>query len=182
MNPNRLCELLLSQIKNSNLNFSLIETPFSASVCIRKSFVKDLSGLARASNGVSSLQDSRLLDENRRLEDENRSLKAEIEALSGRESLIHDFDLKLQKCKAELQISLKETREVVKKKEQVEKTLDDKRENVKVLENVIKSQNIKLQKLKDNENTMEKDLKTTEKQLNNINVKILEMLSMKISP
>ena len=178
MNPYQTCEVLLSQIKNSNINFSLIETPFSASLCIKKSFIKDLNGLVRTSNIVSSLPDSRLLDENRRLDDENRSLKdvlankeAEIDALSGRESLIQDFDIKLQKCKAELQTSLRETMEVVKKKEHVEKTLDDKRESIKVIENVIKSQNIKLQKLKDSENTMEKELKTKEKQLNKINVK-----------
>ena len=104
MNPDQTCELLLSQIRNSNLNFSLSETPFSASLCIRKTFVKDLNGVVRAANiGASSLHDSRLLDENRMLEDEKKSLKsalaekeAEIDALSGHESLIQDLNFKLQ--------------------------------------------------------------------------------------
>ena len=179
MNPNQTCEVLLSQIKNSNLNFNLSETPFSASVCIRKSFIRDLNGTIRAANiGVSTLHDSRLLDENRILENENKRLKevlakkeAEFETLSGRECLIQELDFKLQKCQGELEINLRETMEVVKKKEHVEKTLDDKRENIKVIENVIKTQNSKIQKLKDNESGLEKELKITEKQLNKINVK-----------
>ena len=112
------------------------------------------------------------------LEDENKSLKgalaekeADIDALSGHESLIQDLNFKLQKCRSELQISLSETRELVKNKEQVEKTLDEKRGNIKVIENVIKSQNIKLEKLKDSEKTLVKDLKITEKQLNKTSVK-----------
>ena len=42
MDANITCEYLLKQLKYSNLNFILQETPFSAYLTIRKSFVKNL--------------------------------------------------------------------------------------------------------------------------------------------
>ena len=47
MDPVRTCDVLLSYLKLSNLNFHLTESPFSASIEIRKTFVKDKNGFYR---------------------------------------------------------------------------------------------------------------------------------------
>ena len=53
MNPNQTCELILKQIKESNLNFTLTETPFAVTLNIKKSFINDKSGSVKNS-GFSS--------------------------------------------------------------------------------------------------------------------------------
>ena len=54
MNPNQTCELILQQIKESNLNFTLTETPFSVTLNIKKSFINYKSGLVKSSGFSSS--------------------------------------------------------------------------------------------------------------------------------
>ena len=53
MDPNQTCEFILNQIKTSNLNYTLTETPFAVTLNIKKSFIKEKSGSVRSS-GVSS--------------------------------------------------------------------------------------------------------------------------------
>ena len=55
MDPSQTCELLLSSLKQSNLNFQLVESPFSVSIQIRKTFIRDQSGAARSSGIASNL-------------------------------------------------------------------------------------------------------------------------------
>ena len=49
MDADQTCELIISFVRKSNLNFSLIETPFSVSIEIKKAFIKNKNGLPRAS-------------------------------------------------------------------------------------------------------------------------------------
>ena len=49
MDPNQTCEFILKQIKESNLNFTLTETPFAVTLNIKKSFIKDKRGSVRHS-------------------------------------------------------------------------------------------------------------------------------------
>ena len=43
-------ESLIDQVKNSNLNFHLQQSPFSAVISIKKSYIKDKSGVPLMSN------------------------------------------------------------------------------------------------------------------------------------
>ena len=57
MDPNQTCEFLLNQIKASNLNYTLEETPFSVTLSLKKTFIKDKNGFVRSSGiCVSNLQ------------------------------------------------------------------------------------------------------------------------------
>ena len=49
MDASETCEYMLSLVKKSNLNFSLSESPFSVTLNIKKSFIKDLRGVSRTS-------------------------------------------------------------------------------------------------------------------------------------
>ena len=44
MDPNKICDVLLTYIKNSKLNFNLSETPFAVSINLKKSFIRDRNG------------------------------------------------------------------------------------------------------------------------------------------
>ena len=45
--PEETCDILLSYVKKSNLNFQLNESPFAATIEIKKSFIKNKDGSAR---------------------------------------------------------------------------------------------------------------------------------------
>ena len=47
-------ELLLTLIRESNLNFSIIESPFSLSVNLKKTYIRDKNGVPRRS-GLENL-------------------------------------------------------------------------------------------------------------------------------
>ena len=46
------CENLLKQIRASNLNFIIHETPYSTKVCLRKRYIKDASGPSSSSSST----------------------------------------------------------------------------------------------------------------------------------
>ena len=156
------CELLLKYVKNSNLNFSLNESPFSVSLSIRKSFVKDKFGAERSSafTGISH-QDGRLVNENQNLQNEKKSLSAlvihherEKEVF---EQTIGDLSEKLEKARAELMEIMSEKNTLVKAKKNTEKELDEKTNENENLKMEIK--------------TFSKTVKSKENELKNLNLK-----------
>ena len=52
MDPNQTFDVILTQMKRSNLNFSLVETPFGVKINIKKTFIRDQNGVPRRS-GIS---------------------------------------------------------------------------------------------------------------------------------
>ena len=69
-----VCQQLLSQLKLSNLNYVVTETPYSAQINIRKRFLKELS----EANPAFFSSDMNL----KKLTEENMALKAEIECVT----------------------------------------------------------------------------------------------------
>ena len=59
MDPVATCDLLLSYLKLSNLNFHLAESPFSAYIEIRKTFIMDKSGSYKTSCLPASIIDEK---------------------------------------------------------------------------------------------------------------------------
>ena len=78
MDANQTCEILLSLVKKSNLNFSLSESPFSVSLTIKKTFIKDKNGVSRASN-IGTPECSCQSDKLQFLQEEINALKAAVE-------------------------------------------------------------------------------------------------------
>ena len=79
MNANQTCDQVLNFVKNSNLNYSINESPFSVTISIKKTFIKDKSGCVRGPKiGENPRYNCQLLVENLTLTDENQSLQADI--------------------------------------------------------------------------------------------------------
>ena len=85
MDAAQTCETLLSLVKKSNLNFSLSESPFSVSMTIKKTFIKNIDGSSRVSNispgawlgePVSSSPLNQLIAKNYELEIKIKALEA----------------------------------------------------------------------------------------------------------
>ena len=72
-------EIILNCVRNSNLNFLVTESPFSASITIKKSFIKEKNGSTRASNFTAIPRgDTLVIEENKILKKEVHSLKDTI--------------------------------------------------------------------------------------------------------
>ena len=83
MDASQTCEFLLSSLKKSNLNFQLSESPFSVSIQIRKTFIRNQTGAVRSS-GLASNLSSRVIEKMEALKEEKRELE---ETISGYKSL-----------------------------------------------------------------------------------------------
>ena len=82
MDPVRTCDLLITFLKQSNLNFYLVESPFSASIEIRKTFITDKDGNQRTS-GLHDCTPSQLFEQdkkNSRLIKENQALQIQLQS------------------------------------------------------------------------------------------------------
>ena len=101
MDPNKICDVLLTYIKNSKLNFNLSETPFAVSINLKKSFIRDRNGAPKYPTSVFS--DTSIQN----VLDENKSLKSSIDQYEidqdSFKTAIHDLDMKLQKAKVEIE-------------------------------------------------------------------------------
>ena len=91
------CDLVLKHLKSSNLNFFLQETPFSAYITIRKSFIKDSSSAIPESNTESA---EALNNKIKVLQAENVSLKTDLHKLKcvakKSEDKISDLEAKIK--------------------------------------------------------------------------------------
>ena len=71
----KMFENVLEQVKSSNLNFHLQQSPFSALISLKKSFVKDKSGLIRIPPSKPSEENTSLAADLDRIQEENNHLK-----------------------------------------------------------------------------------------------------------
>ena len=74
MDTSKTRDVLLSHLKMSNLNSNLVESPFSVTISIKKSFFMDKFGQPRASR-LSSLNFDHMTDELYSLRCENKTLQ-----------------------------------------------------------------------------------------------------------
>ena len=81
MDPVKACDLVLFYIKQSILNFHIVESPFSASIKIRKTFIKDKTGIYRTSGFPHFTSSEVFKEEKMVLEAEKDALMKENEAL-----------------------------------------------------------------------------------------------------
>ena len=87
MDPVKVCDLVLSYLKQSNLNFYVVESPFSVSIEIRKTFIRDKSGTYRTS-GLPHCTSSEVFKEEKKvLEAKKEALMKENETLEFQQKL-----------------------------------------------------------------------------------------------
>ena len=135
MDPNQTCEILLSNLKQSNLNFSLYESPFTMTINIKKSFIKDHYGVSRTS-GFS--------DKNFETTEVNNTLK---NIISHQTNEIFNYQHALQELSINLEKSKCELTEVLAEKKQIKFAKETFAKEIAVKDDEILYLNKKLQQI-----------------------------------
>ena len=141
------CDSLITLIKKSNLNFILNESPYSAQVTLKKTFItrRNVIRTNEPKKDVVEKVGTVLSKENYVLETKVKELEAEVKE---NDHIIHELDTFLQKAKMEICEHLAEKSKLVKSRESSEKSLLEKRGRIEVLESVNKNLKNRLIKLK----------------------------------
>ena len=108
MDASQTCDSILQVIKNSNINFCLNESPFSVTITLKKSFIRNQDGTVRSS-GIS--RDScEYVGKNEVSEDQDKKLKTEInkhkEDIDDLKLVIQEHSNLLEKVQKNLSTSL----------------------------------------------------------------------------
>ena len=160
------CGNLLLQIRASNLNFVLHETPYSAQICLRKRFIKDANGPSNAVSSTLSLKTSQLEEGIGALQNENNELKTKLEQseldVSDYRDTVAILEEKVEKAEANLYKFITTNKNAEK----------DKNEEIKLLKGVIKNSTDELQNNKKQMNQINKLVKSKEKENYNLENKV----------
>jgi predicted nucleic acid-binding Zn-ribbon protein len=131
MNASRTCETLLSNLKTSNLNYSLCESPFGVKLEIKKSFIREKDGTVRSSG---------LFHDSKLLLDENKSLSLALAAQGyDHQNLLKtnwEFRMELERVKDERVEHMSE-------KDAMEEDLEKKETEIMELKNTLKHFEVK---------------------------------------
>ena len=104
VSPRDVCQELLNQLRLSNLNFLISETPYSVQICLRKRFLKEAGGPDPNLSIRAKTHDQNLEKQTQLLESENSILKTQIIACEhDKESLsdtVNVLERKLSKAEA----------------------------------------------------------------------------------
>ena len=145
----QVCQQVLDHLRSSNLNFLVTETPFSATINVRKRFLKSSQGSVALSN-LCSTEAIHML--------ENESLKNEVVSL--REALNQS---EVNHKSTEETCSILEQK-ISKIEAAALKAFEEKNSDVTTLKNVIKNNKSENMKLKSELNQLNKTLKSKEKE------------------
>ena len=101
MDPIQTCDLLLTYVKNSNLNFSLKESPFSVFLSIKKTFVKDRNGSVRFSKICQQSDENKFASEQK---------ISELEEAKVANDHLHELNKSLQRHLADIETDLRQVK------------------------------------------------------------------------
>ena len=160
----QVCENLLLQVKNSQLNFHLSETPYSINLSLRKRFLKE-STRSKALDLSLAIPDAALYKENETLKTLLEEKETEIEAFKGTINIIEN---KVEHAEAEVLTHFKELQNLKKKFEK------EKEENA-LLKEVIKNHSEEMSKSHIEIKSMTKAQKLKEKEIHNLENKTLNL-------
>ena len=127
MDASHTCDMIISEIKSSNLNFSLKESLFSVEVSIKKTYIKDRNG-----NEISGPKESKLfiVKNNPNLVAENEALREDVHYLEKEkatlEHALNNLALKLEKAKHEIGELIEQKKKSIVSREIIEKDLAQK--------------------------------------------------------
>ena len=126
MDPNQTCDLLLSYLKKSNLNFSLSESPFAATIYLKKSFIVDKHGVSR----TSGITEQPVSEVNIALKNIITGQQSEI---VNYQHALHDLGMNLEKAKHELLEVLDDKNQVLVSQESLIEELEIKGQEIACL-------------------------------------------------
>jgi chromosome segregation protein len=157
------CEIILNQLKATNLNFVLQETPFSAFITIRKSFIKSFHRNVPGKQ-LSSEKKNQLSDENiKALVAENEFLKSELKKEKNRSCILEE-ELNESKMKIDgLHGGFKQS-EMERKK--LDNLVLEKEKEIQKVKQESKAQMEENVSLRDKLKTASKSLKNSDKEAN----------------
>ena len=92
-----VCHQLFNQLRLSNLNYLVSETPYSAQIVLRKRFVKEATGPAWAQNPTMSQISPEIQEINENLQTQNYKLESNLETSHQTISILEE---KLSKIEA----------------------------------------------------------------------------------
>ena len=168
MDAKNKCEWVLKELKSSNLNFVLQETPFSAYLTIRKSFVKNLNSATSIIGQTFNESAETLHRKIEALEAENSCLKSDLlkykTDLKKSDHVIFKLEENIENTKLETQKQAEVTKKVEKQKRTLEIILDEKEKEIFKLTTVAKNLNFDNSKIRDNLNNISRSLKLSEKE------------------
>ena len=160
------CEFLLKQLKSTNLNFILQETPYSVYLTIRKSFIKNLNtnNPSQTFNVSEETLNKKIAD----LEAENLLLKSNIfghrSEMTNSEQTIIKLEEKIKTAEIETIKNIQETKKVEKQFHRLEDILVEKEKEIMKLRTISKNLNDDVVKTKENLQNVSKSLKVSEKE------------------
>ena len=169
MDAKTTCELILKQLKASNLNFVLQETPFSAFITIQKSLIKNISSVPSSifhpvSDSVETL--------NKKIEAlviENSCLKKD---LTEQQSEMKKTDTKNIKLEQNLKSTKDQIHQQIEGFKKVENILVEKEKKIVELKEVINSLNGENVTIRDKLQNISRSLKINEKEASKAKAKI----------
>ena len=168
MDPAEAFNFLLDEIKRSNLNFHVFETPFTASIQIKKSFIKDRDGTVRTCGVIPYRSD------------EEKVLVAKDDLLRKNESLqteLVNTQNHYEGLKVEIQQFQISERIFEKKKVDLEEQLEVKMSEIALLKKTVKNQEGHKNEMKKDADQLNKNLRSKEKELVKLNIKTENMSS-----
>ena len=162
-----ICEKLLLEIRASNLNFVVHETPYSAQICLRKRFIKEANGPSTSiSSSSPTLKTTELEDSIAALQNEKDDLETKLEESERNSSSYMDtiaiLEEKVEKAEAGLYNYMAKNRN----------SENEKNQEIKVLKGAIKNTNDELQNKKIEINQIKKVVKVKEKENYNLETKV----------
>ena len=163
MDPAQTFNHLLDEIKRSNLNYQVIETPFSASIHIKKTFIKDRNGSLRTCGVIPycPVEEKRFNAEKDDLIKKNEYLQAELLKIQ------NDYE----GMKVEVQQFQIKEQILEKKKADIEQNLEVKMDEIALLKKTLKNQEGLRNEMKKDMDHLNKTLKSKDKEIVKLNLK-----------
>ena len=169
MDPAQTFNHLLDEIKRSNLNYQVMETPFSASIHLKKTFIKDSNGSLRTCGFIpyspvnkSAVDEEKLLRaEKDDLIKENKTLQAEVLHIK------NDYEA----IKVEIQQFQIKEQILEKKKADLEQNFERKMDEIALLKKTLKNQEGLKNEMKKDMDDLNKTLRAKEKEIVKLTLK-----------
>ena len=158
------CDKLINLVKKSNLNFILSESPYSAQITLKKTFMNRRNVIKPnepKKNHVEKME-IELSKEKYVLETKVKELEAEG---NEKDHMIHELDTLLQKAKMEISEYFDEKSKLVNNLKSSEKSLHEKHGKLEILEGVNKNLKDSLDKAKNDLKVSEKESKIKDKEI-----------------
>ena len=154
MLANNAFDKIMELIKTSNLNFQMRLSPFSASISLKKSFIRDKFGniLVPTNVNAASQKEFNIQHENNELEHKNEQLNQKILDI---ENLVASKSQTVQILEAKIANAEAST----------VKTINEKNEEATILKKALKNANLEISKLKNEMKGTNKLLKEKDKQV-----------------